>query len=418
MIIADLEIHSRYARACGKTITIHGLSEWAARKGVQLLSSGDITHPLWRREAERSLVERESGFYVVKDAVNNPLAPRFVLGGEVSLMFRQGEKKGRRVHVLFFAPSFRAVEALVARIQDKGKLASDGRVILSMSCRDFALVCQDADPGIMVVPAHIWTPWFGLLGSRSGFDSIEEAFEDQAGYITAFETGLSADPTMCWRVESLRKRVLISGSDLHSYPNMMREATLFNGSIDEWNYTRFQTVLSQPGHADYRGTLEFYPEEGKYHLDGHAACNVVLTPAETQRLNGICPSCGRPLTVGVLHRVEELATYPADQPPSHAGSVVYAVPLQEIIAEALGKGKQSKSVQYLYDRMVQEIATEYAILQEIEAFPQWVPGQVVEGVLRVRKGDLTIIPGYDGIYGQIRMFRQQDPQTKLWEGSQ
>lgn len=427
MVIADLEVHSRYARACSKNITPQELHHWALRKGVTLLSTGDITHPLWRREISKILIEQEPGFFVLNEKYLNsdwPLAirarmtqdnmPRFVLGGEVSLMFRQGDKKGRRVHLLFLAPSFRAVEELVAKINNKGKLASDGRVILSMSCKEFSKVCRETDPRIMVIPAHIWTPWFGLLGSKSGFDSIEEAFEDEAKNIAAYETGLSADPAMCWRVDSLNSRVLISSSDLHSPPNMMREATLLNSVISDYNYEHLREVLSQVGHPDYYGTLEFYPEEGKYHADGHAACTVILGPEKTNELNGRCPVCGQLVTVGVLHRVYDLANHPAGFKPKNAGQVIYMVPLQEIIAEALGRGKQSKSVQQIYFRMTEELGSEFVINHELDAFPNWVPSRIIEGIKKVRNGKLTIIPGYDGIYGQVKLFRKNDAKIPLW----
>ncbi len=429
MLLADLEIHSRYARACGKTINPQGLHDWAKRKGVHLLSSGDITHPLWRREVRQSLEEREPGFYALKNADN--AAPRFVLGGEVSLMFSSNEvrtsvgetshrlstprSKGRRVHLLFLAPSFKVVEKLIAIINPKGKLASDGRPILSMSCRDFALACQEADPSIMVIPAHIWTPWFGLLGSKSGFDSIEEAFGDQAHYIHAYETGLSADPAMCWRVDTLNKRVLISGSDLHSYPNMMREATLFHGEIADWNYARLKAVLSEVGHPDYWGTLEFYPQEGKYHADGHAACGIVLEPEQTKKLHGLCPVCGRALTIGVNHRVDDLATHPVGYRPKQAGKIIYAIPLQEIIADALGKKKVSPVVQRLYMRMTDELGNEWSILHDRDDFPSWLPEKIGQGVLKARRGEVTIKPGYDGIYGEIKLFNHSDAKVTLWE---
>lgn len=414
MVIADIEIHSRYARACSKNLNPAVLNEWAKRKGVGILSTGDITHPLWRREMQKALVEKENGFFVLKEEAENSDAPRFVLGGEVSLMFRHGEKKGRRVHLIFIAPSFKAVEALVSKINDKGKLASDGRVILSMSCRDFTVACREADETIMVIPAHIWTPWFGLLGSKSGFDSIEECFEDQAEHIKAYETGLSADPQMCWRVDSLNKRVLLSGSDLHSPPNMMREATLLNGSIQDYDYTRLQKAISEVGNKDYYGTLEFYPQEGKYHADGHAACKVVLDPEQTNKLNGRCPNCGGHITVGVNHRVDDLASHASGYKPKRAGEVIYSVPLQEIIAEALGKGKLSKGIQSIYFQMTDTVGTEYAILHEIERFPDWVPARVVQGIYKVRHGEVDVIPGYDGIYGVVELFESRDSKLSLW----
>ncbi len=425
MVVTDLEIHSRYARACSKSITPTALSEWARRKGVGLLSVGDITHPLWRREVRGAMVEREAGFYVLREESEDPAAPRFVLGGEVSLMFsaqggpasggRQDQMKGRRVHLLFLAPSFAAVEALVALINDKGKLASDGRVILSMSCRAFSQACRQADPNIMIIPAHIWTPWFGLLGSKSGFDSIEEAFEEEAAYIQAYETGLSADPAMCWRVDSLHRRVLISGSDLHSLPNMMREATLLQGQVGDYTYSRLLQAIRQPGHPDYYGTLEFYPQEGKYHADGHAACKVVLEPDQTVRLQGMCPVCGRGLMIGVKHRVHELANHTEGHRPPHAGQVIYAVPLQEIIAEAVGKKKSTKGVEALYLRMTSEIASEYDLLQNVQEFPDWVPDRVKEGIQKVRRGEVLITPGYDGIYGQVKLFSATSNKVSLWE---
>jgi uncharacterized protein (TIGR00375 family) len=417
MVVADLQLHSRYARACSKLITPAYLSEWAARKGVNVMTTGDITHPLWRREMQKAVVEREAGLFVLKEDADTPHAPRFVLGGEVSLMFRQGEIKGRRVHVLFVAPSFAAVESLVAQITHKGKLASDGRPILSMSCRDFALACKAADPDIIIIPAHIWTPWFGLLGSKSGFDSIEDAFEDTASMIHTYETGLSADPQMCWRVGSLQNRVLVSASDAHSGPNLMREALLLNGTVADYSYERLAAALTQLGNPDYFGTLEFFPEEGKYHADGHAACNVVLEPEQTRKLNGLCPICGKALTVGVGHRAMELASESVDFKPKGAGQVVYSVPLQEIIAEALSKKKTAKAAQDMYMKMTDAIAPEYAILHELHEFPEWVPPRIIEGIKKVRSGDVMLKPGYDGVYGIVKLFDLVDPKVTLWEAA-
>ncbi len=424
MVIADLEIHSRYARACSKEITPVSLHAWAKRKGVNLLAAGDITHPLWRWEVRRSVIEKEPGFFVLKEAIHDHGAPRFVLGGEVSLMFRmhewagtdlEGRSKGRRVHLIFLAPSFEAVERLVEKINPISKLASDGRPIISTSCRDFAQMCFDADPNIMIIPAHIWTPWFGLLGSKSGFDSIEEAFGEYAPRITAYETGLSADPAMCWRVPTLQNRVLLSSSDLHSLPNMMREATLFHGDISDYSYALLQEICSQPGHANYYGTLEFFPEEGKYHMDGHAACSVVLKPEETQRLKGLCPSCGKPLTVGVLHRVVELANKPKGYQTSHAGKVLSAIPLQELIADALAKRKQSQAVQRLYCDMTDKIGNEYSLLFVQNEWPDWVPQLVQASLSKMRQGEVAIEPGYDGLYGKIHVVQQRDPRINLWQ---
>ncbi len=418
MVVADLEVHSRFARACSKDLNPIELNAWAKRKGVHLLSSGDITHPLWRREVNKLVEERSPGFFTLKDEKSNPFAPRFVLGGEVSLMFRQGEQKGRRVHLMFLAPSFEAVEALVAKINDKGKLASDGRVILSMSCRDFAKACQEVDPNILVIPAHIWTPWFGLLGSKSGFDSVEACFEDMAPTIKAYETGLSADPPMCWRVDSLNKRVLLSGSDLHSAPNMMREATIFNGEIQDYDYARLAQAISKVGHQDYWGTLEFYPQEGKYHADGHASCKVVLEPEQTEKLNGRCPVCGRPLTIGVDHRVHDLANHPVGFRPETSGQVRYSIPLQEIIADAFGKNKQSKSVQAVYFELTDRVDTEYNLLHVRTEFPSWIPARIIQGIYKVRQNEVVIHPGYDGIYGRINLFDDHTSESMtLWESS-
>ncbi len=415
MIIADLEVHSRYARACSKYINPTELNSWAKRKGVNILSTGDITHPLWRREIEHSLIEKEPGFFVLKQEQDNKAAPRFVLGGEVSLMFRQGEMKGRRVHLVFLAPSFQAVEKLVAKIQDKGQLASDGRPILGMSCEEFARTCEEVDPTIMIIPAHIWTPWFGLLGSKSGFDSIEDCFKSQSHRIKAYETGLSADTAMCWRVETLAKRVLISGSDLHSLPNMMREATLFNGMVVDYEYDRLHSALSEIGNRDYWGTIEFYPQEGKYHADGHASCKVVLEPEQTNKLNGQCPVCGGIITVGVNHRVNDLAIHENGYKLDFAGKVIYAIPLQEIIAEALGKSKSSKTTQDLYFKMTDDLGTEFAILHELKTFPSWIPARVEEGIQKVRRGEVDIHPGYDGLYGTIKLFEKDIQTLSLWE---
>ena len=399
--VADLHLHSRYAMGTSSRLSFESLAGWARRKGVDLLASADFTHPAWFEETRAKLRDDGDGLFTY-DGV------RFALGTELSCVAPQGGRS-RRVHVLAFAPGFEAVSRINARLADYGRLDADGRPVLRMTPRELLLTLLDADPRCMLIPAHAWTPWYGVYGSKSGFDSLEECFGDAAGHVHAIETGLSSDPAMNWQVPELDSRAIVSFSDAHSPQKMGRELTVFGGAP---SYDGLAEALRSQ-RIEY--TVEFYPEEGKYHHSGHRKCGVSLSPRDVG-INGTrCPVCGRPLTLGVLQRVEELGTAAANAGPGADGLVRSdsgrppfrnLVGLAEILSQALGVGANTKTVRVCYDRLVSEVGSELAVL--VDATPddlERIAGErVAEGVGRVRSGDLTIEPGYDGRYGSVRIW--------------
>ncbi|MGH3191453.1 MAG: endonuclease Q family protein, partial [Streptosporangiaceae bacterium] len=324
MFDADLHVHSRFSRACSKDCDIEHLSLSALRKGLAVLGTGDFTHPAWAAELRETLVDAEPGLFRVRPELERRLARdtpascagtvRFMLSVEISTIYRRDERT-RKVHHLIYAPSFEAADRITTALARIGNLASDGRPILGLDSRDLLEITLSADPGCFLVPAHVWTPWFAVLGSKSGFDAVQDCYADLAEHIFAVETGLSSDPSMNWTCSSLDRYRLVSNSDAHSPPMLGREATVFDTSLD---YFAIASALrTGDGLA---GTVEFFPEEGKYHLDGHRKCEIRVDPEQTRSLEGACPACGKPLTVGVLHRVAELADRPAGfRPPGAAG---------------------------------------------------------------------------------------------------
>lgn len=316
MLIADLHIHSSYSRATAKTLNPENLWLAAQRKGIGLLGTGDFTHPVWLQELEQKLVETGDGAYELNPESARALAAevpgpcrapvRFLLSGEISTIYKR-HGVTRKVHSLILAPDFAAARRINARLDRLGNITSDGRPILGLDTRDLLELCLDEAPEVIFIPAHIWTPWFSLFGSKSGFDALEECFDDLSGHIHALETGLSSDPAMNWRLSALDRYKLVSNSDAHSPAKLAREANLLTC---EPTYPALAHALSSPGGEGLAGTLEFFPHEGKYHLDGHRKCGVRLEPSETRELGGLCPVCGKPLTVGVLSRVEDLADRP------------------------------------------------------------------------------------------------------------
>lgn len=407
---ADLHLHSRYAYATSKQLSLDNLTAWAKIKGIDLLSCADFTHPLWLDELKRGLTADGKGLFQY-GGVN------FVLGTEVSCVYRQGDRS-RRVHLLLFAPDMETVEALNGKLARYGNLESDGRPILSLPARDLVELALETDPGCVVIPAHIWTPWYGLLGSKSGFESIAECFLDMAQNILAVETGLSSDPSMNWTVPDLTGRTIVSFSDAHSLAKMGREATVFRG---EMSYEGFVQALAGQGVAY---TVEFYPEEGKYHLSGHRKCGVRQGAAETLNSDGRCPVCGRPLTLGVLHRVADLSpgvsrevlqnVLPDDiQRSEGAGSFketprgrppfMRLIPLAEIISQTAKVGTTSKRVQNEYHRLVGELGSEFKVLIQAsyEDLSRVGGEPLAKAVIAAREGDVTVEPGYDGVYGSV-----------------
>ncbi len=404
--IADFHIHSRHAMACSPNITIEGIDEAAKEKGVKVIGTGDFTHPLWVDELKMKLEDAEPGLYKVK---GSKTGTRFVLSSEVSNIFDAGGKN-RRVHNCILVPSLDDVDAIIDEVKTRGALESDGRPALSMSCSELVEKVIGVNRDAIIFPAHSWTPWFGVLGSFSGFDSIEEAYGDQAKYIYCAETGLSADPAMFWRLSKLDKYLPISNSDAHSLPKIGREATVFEFSEDGLSYA---AILNAIKNKKLKKNIEFYPDEGKYHYDGHRNCQISLSPKEAQKYNGRCPKCGRPLTIGVEHRVDQLADRPEGHLPKAAIPTVHAVPLLEIIAQVKTSVVTSTAVKRAYNDMLARLGTEFDILLNIDpAQIAEMDADVAKGIENVRTERVKLIPGYDGVFGVVDVMNKASPDDK------
>jgi DNA helicase II / ATP-dependent DNA helicase PcrA len=422
MFHADLHIHSRFSRACSKDCDLEHLSWWALRKGLTVLGTGDFTHPAWAAELKDTLVEAEPGLFRVRPDLERRLhrdtpascagTVRFMLSVEISTIYRRDERT-RKVHHLLYAPSFEAADRITAALARIGNLASDGRPILGLDSRDLLEITLEAGPGCFLVPAHVWTPWFAVLGSKSGFDAVRDCYADLAGHIFAVETGLSSDPAMNWTCSSLDAYRLVSNSDAHSPPALGREATVFGTGLD---YFAMAEALRTGRGLD--GTLEFFPEEGKYHLDGHRKCGVRIEPEQTTALEDRCPACGKPLTVGVLHRVAELADRPPGFRPDGAAGFTCLVQLPQIIGEILEVGPKSKKVAAEVGRLVGALGPELSILREVPLDDLRRAGgtRLAEGIGRLRRGEVIREAGYDGEYGTIRLFQpgEQDGSGALF----
>ncbi len=417
--ITDLHIHSKYSRACSKNLTFPNLAAWARAKGIDILGTGDFTHPKWLADIKEQLEPAEQGLFRLKkqyEAENGEgsyeAAPkvaagrpvRFLLATEVSCIYKKNGR-GRRIHLLVFMPTIAAVDKFIAALEAaECNLRSDGRPILGLDAKEIVKFALAADPWSMVVPAHAWTPWFAVFGSESGFDSLEECFEELTPEIHAIETGLSSDPAMNLRLSKLDSVMLISNSDAHGLRNLGREANVFE--LASVSYDAIMNVLRKRDRACFPYTIEFFPEEGKYHVDGHRSCGFFCEPEETKRLGGRCPKCGKPLTRGVLGRVAALADRPADKIPAKLSPFRSAVPLEEIIGEALGKGKASKAVFADYKKMIAALGPEFDIILDIplDRIATATSARMAEAIGRVREGKLVIHPGYDGVYGEVKIF--------------
>lgn len=398
-IIADLHVHSRFSYACSREMEAERLAWWAKRKGITLLGTGDFTHPIYLTSLKQKLEPAEAGLFRLREGEREV---RFLLTVEITNIFRH-EGRLRKTHTLVFAPSFATVDRLNARLAAHGNLAIDGRPTLTCSAHELLKIVLDTAPECEVIPAHVWTPWFSVLGSLSGFESLAECYGEDARYIRAIETGLSSDPAMNWRLSALDEIVLISNSDAHSPRKLAREANVLECEL---SYTGVIEALMSHDPARFLYTLEFFPEEGKYHLDGHRQCQVRLAPAETRRLKNTCPVCGKKLTVGVLHRVEALADRAMGYRPARAIPARHLLPLEEIIAAAFGQKPNTKRVTVEYDRLVERYGSELAILLELEEaeLAENTPPRILAGILKVRRGEVRISPGYDGVYGTIGLF--------------
>jgi uncharacterized protein (TIGR00375 family) len=420
--VADLHIHSRYSRACSRDLELPNLAWWAQRKGITLLGTGDVTHPAWFAHLRENLVPAEPGLFrlrpdleaeVARRLPSNLHAPvRFMLSVEISTIYKRDDRT-RKVHHLIYLPDFAAAARFTARLGHGGEgveglggnLGSDGRPILGLDSRDLLEVTLEASPDAFLVPAHIWTPWFSALGSKSGFDAIADCYGDLAEHIRAVETGLSSDPQMNWRVSSLDSYQLVSNSDAHSPQALAREATRLACALDYYAVKR--AIETGDGLYD---TIEFFPEEGKYHADGHRACGVCWEPARTRAAGGLCPECGKPLTVGVLHRVEELADRPEGYRPTNRPPATHLIQLHEIIGELHGVGAKSKSVEGRIATLVAKLGSELDILLnvDVEDITRVGGADLGEAIARLRAGQVHRRPGYDGEYGVIRL---RDPAT-------
>ena len=395
---ADLHIHSPHSRATSPQLTLPNLAHWAKLKGIDLLATGDFTHPAWFAELRENLVESAEGLYTY-DGVS------FVVGSEVACMAEQGGRS-RRVHVLIFAPGLDAAERVNAALGPHGDLESDGRPMLRLTPRDLLNLLLDVDERCLLLPAHVWTPWFGVYGSKSGFDSLAECFGDDAPRILAVETGLSADPAMCWRMAELDDVAIVSFSDAHSLPNLARELTVLDGELSYGGLVESMRTQS------IAYTVEFFPEEGKYYHSGHRKCGVRFTPSEAERHGGRCPSCGRGLTLGVSQRVERLATRRPSALERNDGMVRgdvgrppfrSLIALRTLIAENMRLGVNTKSVRAEYMRLAREFGSELALLIHVPVpdIARAAGEPLASAIDRVRRGQVSIVPGYDGVYGQV-----------------
>ncbi len=418
--IADLHIHSKYSRATSRDMDVENLNKWAKIKGVKVLGTGDFTHPLWLKELKQKLESAEPGLFRMKkkgksSLIDNDWLPnnnhndegtRFLLTSEISCIYSKNNRT-RKIHIVVLAPDFSTVEKINTRLGWIGNLKSDGRPILGLDAKELAKIVLNTSHVCLIIPAHMYTPWFSLFGANSGFDSLEECFEEYAKYIHAGETGLSSDPAHSWRNSSLDRITLVSNSDAHSPSKIGREANLFDTDL---TYPAIVEAIKSKDPNKFLETVEFFPEEGKYHYDGHRNCQICLTPQESKKIKNICPKCGKPLTIGVLHRVDDLADRQNGEEPKQTIPFKKLIPLEEIIAEAKGMGVGSKAVRGEYKNLIKHFGSEFKILLTVSPgqIEQASSPEIAEGVSRVRQGKVQIEPGYDGEFGRIKIFQDQE----------
>ncbi|MDD5569418.1 MAG: endonuclease Q family protein [Candidatus Pacebacteria bacterium] len=405
--IADFHIHSKYSRATSKATDLENIDKWAKIKGVQLISCGDFTHPQWFKNLQDNLEPAEPGLFNLKGSSSGV---KFILTTEISCIYTKGGKV-RKIHVVVFAPSLEAVEKINQKLGSIGNIRSDGRPILGLDAKDLLKLVLEVSPECLFVPAHCLTPWFSIFGSKSGFDSIEECFEEETKNIYAIESGLSADPSMIWRIPDGRRVAIISNSDAHSPEKIGREANIFDTKMD---YPSIIKAIKEKNPKEFLSTIEFYPEEGKYHYDGHRLCNVCMSPKESKSYSELCPVCGRYLVIGVLNRAEKLADKEEGFVPENAIPFKNAVGLKKIIGEALGVGEISKKVKAEYEKMVSKYS-EFDILLNvpIEDIKKIASERLAEGIRRARDGEVSIKPGCDGVFGEVRIFSEVEKQEAI-----
>ena len=407
--IADFHIHSKFSRATSREMEVETLARWAKKKGIALLGTGDFTHPTYFAELRAKLEPLGNGLLRLRKG--DP-GVQYILTTEVSNIYTQ-DGRVRRIHTLIFVPSFEVAEAIRSKLGNLGKLSSDGRPIFSFTAKELAKMIFDISMDCLVIPAHAWTPWFSIFGANSGFDSIEECFGEMSSHIHAIETGLSSDPEMNWRWSALDSLTLLSNSDAHSPSRLGREANAFDCALD---YQEITETVRKKDRKKLLFTIEFFPEEGKYHYDGHRQCGVIFSPSQTKANQYLCPTCHKKLTVGVMHRVEELADRSEGFIPKNAIPSIHLIPLEEIIAEALGVRVGTKAVESEYERLTERGGSEFRILLDAtpDELTSFVPPNIFEGIIRMRQGKVSIVPGHDGVYGKIDLFpeRKEEEESK------
>jgi uncharacterized protein (TIGR00375 family) len=409
--IADLHVHSKYSRATSADMVPEGLWRWAQLKGITVIGTGDFTHPRWFEELTDKLEPAGNGLFALKqerrpDSVPESCKaePLFLLSVEISCIYSKKDKT-RKVHSVIFAPDFASAAKIGLALSKIGNIASDGRPILGLDAKELLRITLDSSPEAMFIPAHIWTPHFSVLGAASGFDSLEECFEELTPHIKAVETGLSSDPPMNWRLSALDGVTLISNSDAHSPAKIGREGNIFD--TGEISYGAIRAAIESG--KGFSGTIEFFPEEGKYHYDGHRTCGVSLSPEETERCNYRCPVCGKRVTVGVMHRVQALADRETGFTLPEAPGYYSVIPLPEILSEAMKVGAGSKTVGNEYLKLLSRLGNEFKILLDVPLDEiERVSGAplIREAIARMRTGNVHIKPGYDGEYGKIKIFEE------------
>ncbi len=399
--IVDFHIHSKYSRATSKNLDLHEIAKWAKIKGLDIVSCGDFTHPRRFAEIKQSLREDGSGLLTLEDFSS----PKFILSTEVSCIY-QHNGKTRRLHHVILTPSLSAVEKINTLLLQRGaKLASDGRPILGMSSKELLSIVLEADEQNVLIPSHVWTPWFAIFGSKSGYDSVDECFEDLTPHIFALETGLSSDPEMNWTLSALDTYVFVSNSDAHSGPKLGREANVFD--LEQRTFSEIIALLKSKDKKKFLFTIEFFPEEGMYHYDGHRLCHVSCDPAQTKKYRGTCPVCKKPLTIGVLHRVDNLRDRNFGEKPASAIPFKKIVPLPEILAEYYGVASSSSTkVENMLFELVRKAGSEYNILLDMSEseLKKIMPDDLTAAIIRMRNSEVQLTPGYDGSYGTVRLF--------------
>lgn len=419
---ADLHIHSRFSRACSKRLTLPEIYRWCQLKGITVIGTADFTHPVWIEEIKEQLEEAEEGLYKLKDVYAQKIDEevpasckgkvRFLLSTEISLIYKKGDKV-RKVHNVVLAPNIETVEKLNKKLTNIGNLKADGRPILGLDSHDLLEIVLEASDECMLIPSHIWTPWFSMFGDKSGFESIEECFGDLSSHIHAIETGLSSDPEMNWRVTNLDKVTITSNSDAHSPEKIAREANIFNCDL---NYGDIVDSIVQNDER-FEGTIEFYPQEGKYHHDGHRVCGINWSPRESLKNGEVCPRCNKRLTVGVLNRVFKLAERKMGEKPKKTKLYFYVIPLKEILSEVLGKGVNTKTVEGEYFKVLCKFGNELSIALDVPIQKLNTHSPIIaEAISRVRGNRMQITPGYDGVFGEISIFKKGEKEKFEGQG--